>query len=88
MNVETTKAFLKQLKKLNNAVVNEEVKMFIENVIKSNSLAEVKNLKKLSGYTNYYRIRIGDYRIGICYDDNTLWLAAIAHRKDIYKYFP
>lgn len=88
MNVETTKAFLKQLKKLNNALINEEVKMAIENIVNSSSLTEVKNLKKLSGYTNYYRIRIGDYRIGIYFHDSIVWLAAIANRKDIYKYFP
>ena len=52
------------------------------------SLGEVKNIKSLTGYKNYYRIRIGDYRISVCLKGDTVWLAAIAHRKDIYTYFP
>jgi len=51
MQVEITKAFLKQLKKLNNSGLNKEVKIVIENIIASHSLIEVKNFKKLSGYT-------------------------------------
>ena len=52
------------------------------------SLGEVKNIKSLTGYKNYFRIRIGDYQIGVYFKGNTVWLAAIAHRKDIYTYFP
>jgi mRNA interferase RelE/StbE len=43
----------------------------------------------MSGYDDHFRIRIGDYRIGLKMEsDNTLWFAAIAHRKDIYSLFP
>ncbi|HRO41300.1 MAG TPA: hypothetical protein PL009_00595 [Flavipsychrobacter sp.] len=60
----------------------------MQEVIAANKISDVKNLKKLTGFNDYYRIRIGDYRIGIFLDGETVWLAAFAHRKDIYTYFP
>lgn len=45
--------------------------------------------KKLTGYKTFYRIRIGDYRIGIELEKtDTLRFIVIAHRKDIYTIFP
>jgi mRNA-degrading endonuclease RelE of RelBE toxin-antitoxin system len=49
---------------------------------------KIKNLKKLTGYDTYYRIRIGDYRLGIKVDGETVYFVVIEHRKDIYKGFP
>ncbi|MEH1829111.1 MAG: type II toxin-antitoxin system RelE/ParE family toxin [Nostoc sp.] len=45
------------------------------------------NLKKLQGYENAYRIRVGDYRIGIIFDGETVLFQRVLHRKDIYRYF-
>ena len=42
----------------------------IEQVQKATSLKEVKNIKKLSGFDNHYRMRLGDYRIGLLADKN------------------
>jgi len=57
-------------------------------VIASESLNDFANLKKLTGYKNSYRIRLGSYRIGIVIEDKTVIFAAFDHRADIYKYFP
>jgi len=54
----------------------------------ANSVSEIKNIKRLTGFTDYYRIRIGDYRIGIKLDKLTIIFSTINHRKDIYKKFP
>jgi len=47
-------------------------------------------LEKLKGYTDKYKIRVGNYRIGITVDQETKTLICqrIAHRKDIYRIFP
>jgi mRNA interferase RelE/StbE len=49
---------------------------------------EIPHLKKLQGFKSVYRIRIGDYRIGIFIDGNTVQFVRVLNRKDIYKYFP
>ena len=53
-----------------------------------NTLSEIKNLKKMQGFLNCYRIKIGDYRIGLYFENNIVELVRLAHRKEIYKLFP
>ena len=56
---------------------------------KANSIHSILNLKKMEGFKNYYRIRAGDYRIGVeLENDSTLRFIIVADRKDIYKKFP
>ncbi len=38
--------------------------------------------------TRYYRIRVGDYRIGVEVVGDEILFVRILHRKDIYRYFP
>jgi mRNA interferase RelE/StbE len=44
----------------------------------------------MKGFDNKYKIKIGNYRIGLTIDKNNSVLTCnrIAHRKDIYKIFP
>ena len=89
MKIEFTKRFQKEFHQLIN-IPNfaNQVNKTIENVAAVNSISEIKNVKKLTGFTNYYRIRIGNYRIGIKLDNETVIFSTIVHRKDIYKKFP
>jgi len=48
---------------------------------------EIGNLKKLKT-GDYYRIRLGDYRLGLILKSDTLVFVRLLHRKDLYKYFP
>ena len=45
------------------------------------------DLKKLKGYKTFYRIRSGNYRIviDVVQKEKTVYIAAIAHRKNIYN---
>jgi mRNA interferase RelE/StbE len=89
MIVEFDKSFSKSLDKIKDPATLQRTEKAILKLEKAYSLKDVKNLKKLSGFKNYYRIRVGDYRIGLEQIDNkTLRLIIIAHRKDIYKKFP
>ena len=42
----------------------------------------------MKGHSYAYRIRIGDYRLGFYFEDNTIFLARFLKRSDIYKVFP
>jgi mRNA-degrading endonuclease RelE of RelBE toxin-antitoxin system len=50
--------------------------------------SELGNLKKLKGVKSYFRLKLGDYRIGLALENNTLVFVRFLDRKDIYKYFP
>jgi mRNA interferase RelE/StbE len=58
------------------------------NVKEANNLKEIGNLEKLKGFNNEYRIKIGDYRIGLIIENKKVTFIRFLHRKDIYKYFP
>jgi mRNA-degrading endonuclease RelE of RelBE toxin-antitoxin system len=64
------------------------VEQFIQEIAQLKSINEIKNLKKLKGFINAYRIRFGDYRLGLILEANCLGLADIAHRSKFYRVFP
>lgn len=68
--------------------IKTDIIKVIENVEAAKRLSDVRNLKKLKGFKHYYRIRLGDYRIGIERTGNKLAFITILQRKDIYKKFP
>lgn len=88
MQVEITRKFGKQVDKCNDKKVRKNLSATIKSIAKAKNISEIKNLKKLKGHKDIYRIRIGDYRIGIVFKNQKIFLAAFDHRSDIYKYFP
>ena len=49
---------------------------------------EIPEMVKLKGYDHYYRIRVGNYRLGVSMEEDSFCFVRFLHRKDIYKYFP
>jgi mRNA interferase RelE/StbE len=88
MITEFTNRFFKDLDKLSQASTKKDISDIIKEVKKATNLSEIKNIKKLKGHLIAYRIRSGDYRIGLFVENNIVEFARIAHRKDIYKIFP
>lgn len=64
------------------------MKETIELIEASDSLALLPNVKSLKGTKNYFRIRVGDYRIGLAMQEGTVIFVRFLNRKDIYRYFP
>lgn len=48
----------------------------------------IAQLQKTKGEKNYFRLRVGDYRIGVALEEDSLVFVRFLNRKDIYKYFP
>ncbi|MDR0799058.1 MAG: type II toxin-antitoxin system RelE/ParE family toxin [Dysgonamonadaceae bacterium] len=65
-----------------------QLKKIIFSCKEAGTIRELPSLKKLTSYSSAYRIRMGNYRIGIFIENNIIEFARIAHRKDIYKLFP
>ncbi|MHB1178399.1 MAG: type II toxin-antitoxin system RelE family toxin [Daejeonella sp.] len=68
--------------------IRKAISILISEVKKTQTLSSISGIKKLKGYKAYYRARIGDYRIGLYMDKDTVVFSRALHRKDIYKYFP
>lgn len=88
MKVDFKKSFLKELKKLKNKSLQNSIYNVVVQVESSTSLNQIKNLKKLAGYEFHYRIRVGDFRIGVKFENEVVFFVVFEHRKDIYKGFP
>jgi len=89
MIIEFDKSFEKSLEKLKNKSLFTKIEKTIIEFENAKSISELSNIKKLSGYKLYYRVRIGEYRIGFeKISDNRFRFILIAHRKDLYNFFP
>lgn len=88
MKVEFRESFAKDLKGVKDQALLKRAKELIEAVEQADSLADVPNLKKLKGGGNYFRLRVGDYRVGIALKDNAVVFVRFLNRKDVYKHFP
>lgn len=88
MKVEFTRKFVKQVESISDSTMKSKVGKIIDEVIDSYTLSGIQHIKKISGYNDFYRIRIGNYRMGFVLRGNVVIFAAFDHRSRIYKYFP
>lgn len=87
--VQYTRTFLKEMAKLP-AGIRERVESiaFGEEIQIDPFLAG--RTQKLIGYSVHYKIRVGDYRIGLSIDSETkiVEFQRVLHRREIYRKFP
>jgi len=88
LKVDFKKSFIRDLKRVKEMSIRHLVGETIELVERAQHTQEIKNIKKLKASERHYRIRIGDYRIGLILEDDTFIFVRFLHRKDLYKYFP
>lgn len=89
MKILFTKRFSKDLDGIvHDAKLKTQLLHVFEQMKQMDSLAELKDIRKIQGYKGYYRIRIGDYRLGIKSTEDGIEMLRLLHRKDIYRRFP
>lgn len=88
MKVAFRESFLRDVRAVKGKDAQRRIKEAIEHVEQVNKPTEISNLKKLKGHGTYYRIRIGDYRVGLKIEADIVTFVRVLNRKDIYKYFP
>ena len=88
MKVLFEESFEKDLSKVVDKKIKSRLKQTIEAIKNSQSILEMHHLKKLKAYKSYFRIRLGEYRMGIEVVEDKIIFVRFLHRKDIYKYFP
>jgi mRNA-degrading endonuclease RelE of RelBE toxin-antitoxin system len=89
VQVQYRKRFLKDLKKLKGQPVYEQVFELAFTILpKAPTLRDVAGVKALKGHSNRYRVRIGDYRVGIQVQGDTADVMRVLHRREFYRYFP
>jgi mRNA interferase RelE/StbE len=88
VRVSFRKSFVRDLRKLKDAKVRGRIREVIEAVEEADSLSDLPDVKKMSGSSGFYRIRIGSYRIGLMVERGVVEFVRVLDRKDIYTCFP
>lgn len=87
MKIEIRSSFLRDVKKIQKVQkikLEETYKLLKE----CENITQIPHLKKLKGHHGFYRIKIGDYRLGFMMENETIILLRFLHRKEIYRFFP
>ena len=88
MKVGFRQSFAKDLEGVQDKSLLRRVKATIETVEKAESLDQINGLKKLKGGGNYYRLRMGDFMVGMAVEGDKIVFVRFINRKDVYRYFP
>jgi len=89
MEVQYRQSFLKDLKNLKGTPAYQRIfEIAFTTLPAAQNIEEISNVVAMQGCVNRYRIRVGDYRIGIELSDNTIEIIRTMHRKEFYRYFP
>lgn len=81
-------SFAKDLKSIKSKRVLNAVAELIELVERAENLRAIPDLKKLKVKRNYYRIRLGQHRVGLTVYKDQITFVRCLDRKEIYRYFP
>jgi mRNA interferase RelE/StbE len=88
MKVLIDKAFEKDTRKITDKRILHSIAACIIEIQKLNKLTEINDCEKLKGSKNAYRIRIGEYRLGFIFENQTIEFIRFLHRSKIYDHFP
>ena len=87
--VRHSRTFLKELARLPVGVRNQVEAVAFGKAIKDDPYLGGR-VEKMVGYREYYKIRFGNYRVGLRIDRHlrVIEFRRVLHRKDIYRKFP
>ena len=88
MKVEPGHGFTRDLRRIRSFELRQRVLRKIDELEAASAITEVTGVVKMTGEGPYYRIRIGDYRLGLAVAGDEAILLRFLHRSEIYQFFP
>lgn len=88
MKVTYRSSFLRDLKRIRDRETFDRIRAVVELVETIPAVADIPGLKKIAGAENHWRIRVGEYRLGVVITGSTVDFVRCLHRRDIYRRFP
>lgn len=88
MRVRFRSSFARDLKRIRDRAVLATLKQVIEHLEAADTLGDMAGLRKMTGSRNHFRIRVGDYRVGLVVQDGIVECVRRLHRREIYQRFP
>ena len=89
MQVRFDAGFNRDLRHMrNDANLRRRVERAIAGIESAPTLSQIPGIARMTASGAYYRIRIGDYRLGFEVEGDIAILISFGHRKEIYRRFP
>ena len=88
MKTAFRESFDKDLSAVTDAALLRRIQKVVEQVEAARTFQQIPNLKRLEASGKYYRIRLGEYRLGFVFENGAVTFVRCLHRKEIYRYFP
>jgi mRNA interferase RelE/StbE len=88
VNTRFRESFDIDLSAIKDAGLLRRIQKVIQQVEAAQIFQQIPNLKRLDAKGKYYRIRLGDYRIVVVFDQGAFTFVRCLNRKEIYLYFP
>ena len=89
MKLRIDKSFDRDIDGIRDKKLLRRLQAFISIIENVDTIQEIPHVKKIEGYKSFYRIKIGDHRLGMeAISNKEVVLLRFLHRKDIYRYFP
>jgi len=89
VKIRIEKSFDRDVDKIRDRKLLTKLRNLISMIEGAQSIHDIPHGKKIQGYESFYRIKIGDYRLGVEeVSIQEVILIRFLHRKDIYRYFP
>jgi mRNA interferase RelE/StbE len=88
--VEIGRDFLKDLSKLPSKTRKRVEDLAFSVLPEADNPVDLGKIEKLKGFTDFYKVRYGDYRVGLKIDKSkrAIVVLRVLHRRDIYRQFP
>ena len=88
MKLRVDARFDRDLKRIRNADLLRRVDRVIVDIERASAISEIPRIERLTARGNFFRVRVGDYRVGIEVDGDVVTLIRFGHRREIYRRFP
>jgi mRNA interferase RelE/StbE len=88
VNTAFRESFDADLSAITDAALLRRIRKVIEQVEAARTFQQIPNLKRPEATGKYYRIHLGDYRIGFVFERGAVTFVRCLNRKEIYRYFP
>jgi mRNA interferase RelE/StbE len=89
MKIRIAKSFARDVDRIRDKKLLAKLRDLLSLLEEVQSIREIAQTKKIRGYDSLYRIKIGDYRLGLEeFSGQEVILVRFLHRKEIYRYFP
>ena len=88
MEIRFNPRFDRDTRRIRSRNLSRRLEQTIAELKAASNIRAVSGVQPIAGSENHYRIRIGDYRLGLELEGNTAVLLRFGHRREFYRGFP